>query len=860
MSPTLSFTLANGLFVRIQAVAEHTFRIRASKSPDFPESPLVRYGILSASEEPAGCRIEEFDCHARIRSEHASLDIDMRDGTFVLSRPDGTILTASAAPPRSGPDDGFEAQFRLTEAEKWYGLGDKAKDRIQIRGLRAAMRTAKDGFRVPIPFMMSSRGWALLVNSTRPHTVDIGHTVHDRLTFGGSEGTLDYYVIAGESLGTLLDRYTGLSGRPALLPLWAYGLTFIANQYATARDVIEDGLNFRRGDIPCDMIGLEPGWMATMRDYSTNKQWHPERFAIPSWNPKGPRTFMGALDRMGFKLSLWLCCNHDVSRQEERRLAGRTAADPEASEDWYTHLEKFVEQGAAAFKLEAFPFEDRPELEWANGMSTDEMHHLYNLLLCKQIFGGYVEQTGRRPLVYCAKGYAGIQQYAVTWTGYQYVNLIELLNQNMSGNINALTDMEVHAPSGIHFGFLQTLAQVNSWAYWQHPTLLDPDLMQMFRMYAKLRYRLIPYLYSAAHTAARTGLPVMRAMTLMFPDDPRSDGLLEQYMLGDAFLVGLADRIYLPEGQWIDYWTGMRYAGPLELSSPVPAHAGGYLFVRDGSIIPVWPEVSHVGSALPERIGIELYPRASNAYALYEDDGVTYEYRKHKFSQTSISFATEEERLVIRLGPRVGEFTGMPEKRTYALSVHAESEPFALLVNGVPLSRLCHDADRAGTEADGWEFDRDSSVIRLCVAEDPGKGQVRIEIDFAADGDKAAASGKERRGTNQRRFIRPTSDNPLIRQVLNQLDESLDQELTLNVIAERLHVNSSHLSRLFKRETGFSFSAYVLDLKMDQAAQLLIAKRKIGDIAEWLGFTDASHFVRVFRKYWGVTPGKWSAP
>ncbi|MDF2718658.1 MAG: hypothetical protein K0R28_5583, partial [Paenibacillus sp.] len=485
MSSTILFALPDGLFVRIQAVAEHTFRLRADYSPDFPEPPLVRYGVISESGGGAACEAERLGHRVLLKTRQAILDIDDRDGTFVLSLADGTLLTGSAAPPRCGTADGYEVGLRMTEEEKFYGLGDTVKDRTQLRGLRCDIRLLKDACRVPVPFLMSSRGWALLVNTTRPHTIDIGRAISDRLSFGGRESGYDYYLIAGEGCDSLLDRFTDLTGKPAVLPIWAYGLTFISNQYATARDVIEDGLNFRREGIPCDMIGLEPGWMETMRDYSTGKAWHPERFAVPSWDPKGPRTFMGALQRMGFNLSLWLCCNYDAAFEEDRLMSAATETPLEADEIWYTHLEKFVEQGVSAFKLEGYAYENHPDKQWANGMSAEEMHHLYHLLLCKQMHRGYSGQTSRRAMIYSMKGYTGVQRYAATWTGYQYVNLIELLNQNLSGNVNALTDMEVHAPAGIHFGFLQTLSQVNSWAYWQHPSLLDPGLLQMFRTYAK---------------------------------------------------------------------------------------------------------------------------------------------------------------------------------------------------------------------------------------------------------------------------------------------------------------------------------------------------------------------------------------
>ncbi|MEF3305212.1 TIM-barrel domain-containing protein [Paenibacillus sp. GYB003] len=857
MSPPIRFQLRDGAFVCMQAVSEHTFRIRFGDSPDFPERPLFRYGIWSAGGGPAPhVDLRDTGRTATLSTRHASLSVDKEGGSFALSRPDGITLTHSSAPPQLEPGGGFEVRFRLADGERLYGLGDKATDRLQVRGIRADMRTVLDDTRVPVPFLMSSAGWGILLSTTHAHTIDIGLRDHDTLRLSGTGGGLDLFLIAGDGLPVLLDRYTDVTGKPLLLPMWAYGLTFISNQYADARDIIEDGLNFRRENIPCDMIGLEPGWMETYRDCSTSKNWHPERFAIPDWSPKGPRTFLGALHRMGFKLSLWLCCSFDVTREEERLLlaARQEAESAEAAEKteeaWYDHLQKFVDQGVSAFKVEGFHFDTDPGPTWANGLSSAEMHHLYPLLLGKQMHNGFANQTGRRSLVYSMNGYAGIQQYAATWAGYQHESAIRLLNQTMSGNANALTDMDVHSPAGIHFGFLQTLSQVNSWAYWQHPSLLEPEQLQMFRMYAKLRYRLLPYLYSAAAVAARSGLPVMRAMPLGFPDDPAADRLTGQYMLGDSLLVALNERVHLPAGGWIDYWTGTLLEGPREIVSDIPSFAGGPLFVRAGAIIPVWPDVSHVGPALPERIGVLVYPYGESGEAvLYEDDGVSFGYRNGEFAETKMSFRAERRRLTVRIEPRAGAFSGMPAKRGYDVTIRAESAPAELLVNGAPLPAS------GEASAEGWRFDRASREIRLTVDEAadrlrPADIELRYETNVRGDDDTAGGTSLDRMTSAE------APSNELIRQVVALLNDAGGRDRSLNAIAERIHVNASHLSRLFKREMGVPFSEYALKLKMEQAKRLLLEQRKIGEVADRLGFTDSSHFVRAFRNYWGITPGK----
>jgi alpha-glucosidase (family GH31 glycosyl hydrolase)/AraC-like DNA-binding protein len=959
-----------------------------SECDEFPEPPLNRYGILHSPKLPTSYSVIDESPLVTVITEQATLQLDRRNGSIALLRSDGRMLLQHADRSLSEADKGFTMQFLLNGHEKIYGLGDESRSRIQKRGHLADMHVEAQRSYVPIPFLMSSMGWGLLVNTTWRHAIDIGYSVHNLLQIQCDGGEPDYYLFAGDHYAQLLDRYTDIAGKPALLPLWAYGLTFSCNQQANARDVVEDGLNFRREGIPCDTLGLEPGWMETYYDHSTEKKWHPERFSIPAWASKGPRTFLGALDRLGFKLSLWLCCSYDLSRHEERLLSGEASGDDGREEAWYTHLGKFVDQGVSAFKLDGGhkPIAE-PDREWANGMSSAEIHNLYSLLLAKQMHIGYTNQTGRRAMIYTMTGYTGIQQYAATWAGTSgggAESLLSLLNHSLSGHIHTTCDMDIHSAAGIHFGFLQPWSHLNNFAYWQHPCLLTPELLQLFRRYAKLRYSLIPYLYSTAHQAVRTGMPILRAMPICFPDDAKSDELFNQYMLGDSLLVAVfTDNVYLPEGTWIDYWTNERHSGPKELPYAVPKHAGGPLFVRAGAIIPVWPDIECIGPKLPERIGVHLYPCASGEYTLYEDDGITYRYLEQQLSETRFSVQTAAGSFVVQIDPRSGRFEGMPPNRGYDLYIHLEAKPYKLSVNGVPLKEWNLRPDGEFVKG-GWYFDQELRQARLFVEEDQTKqSPLRLDVLFDAterrkdSSDAVAAAGRsgtqrhddkselsydnrsnrtglgprsiwnvwehdleislasgnltqlyktldsiwedrldiawntnevreyllylsgtfiriaERHGLRMkdvagddynefihlplltlsegtlsllRRVVQRFADhfrtvpaqsmNPLIRQVIALIEQTTAQEISLQNIAERLHVNSSHLSRAFRKELGKPFSTYVLEKKMQRAKQLLLEGERIIEVSMALGYKDPSHFIRVFRTYWGITPGE----
>ncbi len=606
-------------------------------------------------------------------------------------------------PPKPGSEQGFELSFELSPNERLYGFGDESRDKIQKRGHRNRMVVMNVASYAPIPFVMSDRGWGVFLNTTVYHSFDAGATVNNRLSFSAENGIIDYFLITGKSMAEILDKYTDITGKPTLLPKWGYGLTFICDERGVrARDVLYEAYEFRRQEIPCDVIGLEPGWMEKYYDFSLDKEWSKERFDIPFWlKGRDYGTFDIALKNMNFKLSLWLCCDYDLSEYEELQLHPGKSDTNNITESksleadlfhdpnfvpvyfdklhkpgvpWFDHLKQFVDDGASAFKLDgANQIDFHPDRKWKNGMEDYEMHNLYPLLYNKQMSLGFKEHTGRRSMIYSAGGYAGIQRYSATWagdTGGGPGTLVSLLNHGLSGHSNVCTDMEVSTASGIHYGFFQTLSEVLGWQMYVEPWFLGEKMAAMFKDYANLRYRLIPYIYSMAHVAAEKAMPVMRAMQLIYPEDIKCDKFIHQYMFGDAFLVSAFDKtVYLPDGEWIDYWTGKRYKGNQEIKAEYPENKGGPLFVRAGAIIPTQVVKSHIGTTTPENIIWEIYPKGNSKFTLYEDDGESYKYLEGKIARTVLECNENSDGIHIIIHPRVGVYDNMPPKRTHSIRI-----------------------------------------------------------------------------------------------------------------------------------------------------------------------------------------------
>lgn len=721
--------LDGGGSVRVDVLGERLFRVRFSKSGKWTESALNRYGVFNAAFPDAAFEQSQSAGALTLATRQARLTVH-RDGAVAMASADGKPLSQHAAPVHQA-GGGYQLSFPLAKGERLYGLGDASRENLMRRGKAYEVWVRNVNSYIPIPVVLSHRGWGLLMNTTWRNTIDIGKSDPDRMICAAPRSDLDYYLFCGPDYRSLLETYTSLTGRPALLPIWGYGLTYVCNQNIDAFNMMNEAITFRRERLACDVIGLEPGWMSKNYDFTTAKAWHPQRFPIPSWAPRGAHTFFGALERTGFKLSLWLCCDYDLGVFEEQQLAGGKApaaqsaagravnvqegflderlskpgkakpkgagkaagapAPPETLEPWFEHLKKFVDQGVAAFKLDgSAQVIEHPTRKWGNGMTDEEMHNLYPVIYAKQMAQGFEEHTGRRSMVYSAGGYAGVQRYVATWagdTGGGPKPLASMLNLAFSGHSNHSCDMDVTKVEGIHFGFLQTWAQQNNWDYWYQPWYLKEEHTRAYRQYAQLRYKLLPYLYSAAAEAALTGYPVMRAMSMVYPEDPAWDTCLSQYMLGDSLLVSAyAREVRLPPGTWIDFWSGKRMEGPATVPVAVTPERGGALIVKNGALIPTWPALDHAEKGWSPEVGLLVYPASNSAFTLYEDDGTSLGYRKGDFARTGLACRTVDKTVTLSIGAREGSYAGMPAARDFTATIHLPARPKKVTLDGTDVT------------------------------------------------------------------------------------------------------------------------------------------------------------------------------
>ncbi|MCK5845443.1 MAG: hypothetical protein KAG97_12090, partial [Victivallales bacterium] len=310
----------------IRFLSDDVVRIRITPADrEFGESGLNRYGFIEKSLSDAA--VESTDTHDGFSARSAKLAvewdadaaelkvIDFDSGDALLRQKSFEFKSQSA-----------EVAFRTEPEDDWIGLGDQTRERLHHRGHTADLNIRNVESYIPVPFFMSDTGkYGVLVNTTHRILFDMCATDPEILSWRDLSGRIDYYIMAGDGFRSLIDSYTALTGRPKLPPAWAFGLWYICRTQANDFEAVSDALNFRREEIPCDVMGLEPGWMETNYDLSIDKNWSKDRFPISSYALNGPHNFIDAIKRMGFKFELWLCQEYDLSYEEVRRRGAKLA-------------------------------------------------------------------------------------------------------------------------------------------------------------------------------------------------------------------------------------------------------------------------------------------------------------------------------------------------------------------------------------------------------------------------------------------------------------------------------------------------------------------------------------------------------
>jgi alpha-glucosidase len=513
----------------------------------------------------------------------------------------------------------------------------------------------------PAPFYMSSRGYGALRN-----TYDVG--VYDftkNMTLSHNENRFDCYYFIGSSLKDILGDYTEITGRPFMPARWqlSMGDANCYNKKGTTPDVVRLVADeYVKNDMPRGWILPNDGYGCgyTKLD-STVTELKKRGFYTGLWTENGVDKIATEVGTYGTRL-----CKLDVA--------------------WVGPGYKYALDG------------------------------------CKAAYEGIEKNSDARGFVWSVMGWAGSHRYSVLWTGdqkgdWEYIrfHIPTIIGAGLSAQNCATGDVD-----GIFGGsaktyvrdlqwkcFTPVLMTMSGWAKKdKQPWTYGEPYTTINRKYLQLKMRLTPYMYTLMNEAYQTGVPAVRGLLLEYPNDPVALGKDTQYeyLLGKSFLVAPVykdeekrDGIYLPEGNWIDYWDGKVYAGKQWINNYSAPLEKLPLFVKSGSIIPMYPQMNFDGEKPLDTLSLDVYPNSAVKYQLYEDDGLTRAHRTGVFATTTITAAQKAGATTVTINAIQGSYKGMLSKRSYVVYLHSAKKPAAVTVNGKKIADWSFDAsDRNG--------------------------------------------------------------------------------------------------------------------------------------------------------------------
>ncbi len=499
----------------------------------------------------------------------------------------------------------------------------------------------------------------LFIHTGSVVTADVGASVTSLLQVEVEDEALDLFVITGGDLAERLGRYTDLTGRPKVPPVWAFGLWLGRCRYRTRAELEAAAAGMRRHRIPCDVMHIDPDWLV-LDKLNTDFIWSEEKFP----DPKG---MIAALAGQGFHVSCWelpyidpaspvyeeakalghLVKRADGSPAEADKMSrdGRPRglvdfSSPAATRWWQDKHASLFEMGIAVMKPDFG--EGLPEdAVMSDGRSGRSWHNLYPLRYNAAAFEASERFTGRQGLVWSRSGWAGSQRYPAQWGGDPESSLAGMAATLRGGLSYALSapGLWSHDIGGFYgptpspelyvrwmqFGCLTPLARAHGLSP-REPWEFGERALAITRRFVELRYTLIPYLLRCAAEARDLGLPVLRPLRLQFPDDPGCRAVDLQYLLGADLLVcpvfsespdPVTMGLYLPAGaEWVDWWSGEQLAGGRWIEVCVPLERLPF-YRRAGAVIPLGPVVQHTGqleSELEPKSESELEPGSASGF------------------------------------------------------------------------------------------------------------------------------------------------------------------------------------------------------------------------------------------------------
>ena len=566
---------------------------------------------------------------------------------------------------------------------------------------------------------------------------DFGRSSQEYAAFSSEGGEMNYYFFYGPSMKKILGRYAELTGHMPMPPAWALGNQQCRWGYYPASMGEEVVRRYRADDLPLDVLYLDIDYMDKYRVFTWDRERFPDPSAFadkllrqgvklvtivdpgikyqPAEStvaPPGPPE-LAPHDKNYYVFDQGLAKNYFLKRKDGSLFHGKVWPGdsvyvdytmPEAARWWGDLHRAYTDHWVAGIwndMNEPSDFLDQvgktqTDVVYNDGGANTTQAQNRNVFALNEARATYEGlerlRPNLRPYVITRAGYAGIQRYSTMWTGDNTSTWEALaLSIPMFESLGLSGEPFVGADAGGFMGrtnaellarwyqvafltpFCRNHADIASYDHepWRFGTYYE----DIIRKYLKLRYKLMPFLYTALEDAHRTGVPIFRPLLLNYQDDPNTLTIDDEFMVGDALLEApilrpgeTARLVYLPAGTWYDYWTGQRIAGGGMIHVEAPLEKVP-LFVRGGVILPTGPEMSWVGERPTDPLRFEIYPDAEGraSGSVYEDDGNSALYRQGVVRRTEVAYRDGG----VELGAVAGSF--QPGPRRLVFSVQGKS-------------------------------------------------------------------------------------------------------------------------------------------------------------------------------------------
>ncbi|AIZ42134.1 glycoside hydrolase family 31 protein [Cellulophaga baltica] len=594
--------------------------------------------------------------------------------------------------------------------ESFYGMGDKATH-SNLKGKRVenwvtdqyAYGKDQDPLYKAIPFyvgLTDNKAYGIFFDNTFKTHFDFAQEKKHVTSFWADGGEMNYYFIYGPEMEKVVRLYTDLTGTPELPPLWALGFQQSKWSYFPESRVKEIAKNFRDLKIPCDGLYLDIDYMDGFRCFTWDKKLFPD-----------PKRMIAELAEDGFKTVVmidpgikidrdyWIyqeAMEHDYfcKRGDGPYMHGKVwpgecnfpdFTNPKVRKWWAELYKEFMadmgvhavwndmnEPAVMEVPSKTAPLDTRHDYD-GHPSTHRKAHNIYGMQMVRATYNGVKKHVyPKRPFVITRAAYAGTQRYACTWTGdnvatWEHLWLANVQMQRMciSGYSFVGSDIGGFAeqPDGelfarwVQLGIFHPFCRVHSSGDHgdQEPWSFGEEITDIVRKYIELRYQLLPYLYTMFYKYSKEGLPMLRALVLYDQEDPQTHFRTDEFIFGQQILVcpiqepnSKGRRMYVPRGNWYNYWTGEVIAGGMEKwvvadIDKIP------MFIKEGAMIPKYPVQQYVGELKVLELLIDVYFKLGvENSTVYEDAQDGFDYKKGRYSLRNFKLNGKENELIIQ--------------------------------------------------------------------------------------------------------------------------------------------------------------------------------------------------------------------